>query len=94
MTRELAWYPGIHSDLNHLYDMKTNLAVCGSTARRMGFKTAFHDWRETDCPKCIIIADKIHNEERDAEETGCCDECDEDDGMDDRYPYGWNIRLE
>ena len=77
MTRDLAWYPGVHSDLNHLYDMATGVAICGSTARMpsdfeqftpTGFKK--HVWHETDCPECIIVADKIHNDERDAEEEG------------------------
>lgn len=68
MKRELAWYPGIHSNLNHLYDLKTGAAICGSTARRQtGWKQY---WRELDCENCVRIADKIHNEEREAEEMG------------------------
>jgi hypothetical protein len=88
MKRELAWLPGFHSDLNHIYDLQTGVAICGSTARMKAYKIPFHDWNETDCRKCIIIEDRTHNEERDAEEVGCCDECDEDDGMNDSYhPY-------
>lgn len=68
MKRELAWYPGVHSNLNHLYDLQTGSAICGSTARRQGgFK---QDWRKTDCENCVRSADKIHNEEREAEEMG------------------------
>lgn len=79
MKENPVWCPGFHSNVNHLYDLETDHALCGSTARPIKYKISFHGWREIDCPKCIIIADNIHNEERDAEE----DEPEPD------YPYGW-----
>lgn len=72
MTKpDIVWMPGRHSDLNHLYDMtmyaKTYRALCGSTARPQTYNP---EWRAQNCAKCVKIADKVHNEEREAEEMG------------------------
>jgi hypothetical protein len=55
MKRKLAWYPGIHSNLNHLYDAYTGKALCGSRARRKEFRGPNY-WQNSDCHICKSYA--------------------------------------
>jgi hypothetical protein len=51
MKRELAWYPGINSNLNHLYDLRTGKTLCGSPAKRKKTRDLNY-WQNSDCPRC------------------------------------------
>ena len=80
MRRELAWYPGVHSNLNHIYDMATGKAICGSPARRKeetnGYRMSHKTyWLNADCLLCKSKANEF--------------EAEEDDTCGGKYPFGW-----
>ena len=78
MKRDLVWYPAIGSPKNHLYDMLSKTALCGSKAKPKDDPRGWGNnyWQNADCPRCKSKANEL--------------EAQEDDTCGGKYPYGWD----
>lgn len=65
MKRKLVWRPGTHSSLNHLYDIATGKAICGSkAAAKHGMEGwGLNFWQEKDCQRCKSVANELEETE-------------------------------
>jgi hypothetical protein len=64
--KRYAWMPGYHSCMNHVFDLDTNSAICGSPTRPKNiFRPRPSDWCAVDCEKCKVCAEKIIKEAND-----------------------------
>lgn len=80
MKRDLAWYPGMHSTMNHLYDVQSGTTLCGAKSKRKESNRGWglNYWQNADCPRCKSKANELEEQE------------DDDDTCGGKYPYGWD----
>jgi hypothetical protein len=64
VKRELVWMPG-YAGKNHLYDLATNKAICGSDAKPKTDKRGWglNYWQNMDCPRCKSKANELEANE-------------------------------